>query len=110
MSRTEHHHGTLRDTGLTVSAFILTLPQDKQPDSDDLSWRSVEEWFNEEYYKKALVIDDTVWVADNKAIEDLDSGIFDAEMQEDGSYTYTLQYYNGGCCWEEALLSALGKS
>lgn len=109
MSRTEYHHGTLRDTGLTVSAFILTLPQDKRPDSDDLSWCYLEDWFREEYYGKALVIDDTVWVADNKT-QDPDDGIFEATKNEDGSYSYVLQYYNGGCCWEEALLSALGKS
>lgn len=109
MSRTEYHHGTLRNTGLSVLEYVSALPSRKQPDLNELSYyESLEDWFREEFYGKALIMEGFVWEAEDHEA-DAEAGIFKADLQEDGSYEYVLQYYNGGCSWEEALLVALGK-
>ena len=38
-----------------------------------------------------------------------DDDIFEANLNKDGSISYIVSYYNGGCCFEEALETAIEK-
>ena len=108
MSNKEYHVGTVKNTELGIPEYINTLPQNQRPDPAHLGWMSIEDWFQENMYGFAILIDGEVWTIQDKDLY-IDDSIFDVTKLPDGSYAYTLQFYNGGCSFEEALLSALGR-
>ena len=41
--------------------------------------------------------------------EQEDCDIFEANINDDGTISYTVSYYNGGCCFSEAIRRSLKK-
>jgi hypothetical protein len=69
------------------------------------SW---EECLLEEGCEKYLIVGDKLFVAEYESI-DLDDEIIQATDNKDGSYTFEVKYYNGGCSFSEAIEEALDK-
>lgn len=105
MSRTETHIGKLVPTGLTMNEYIHTLPPKKRPNQDDLSWMTLEEWFQDKYHDKILILDGNVWKIEDKDLTDEDVSF--SIKSSDGSIDYVVQYYNGCTSFEEAIKEAI---
>jgi hypothetical protein len=99
MSDYEHIKGKLKPTNKTVETYVAddTIPS---------YYDSPQEYFNDEYYRKAYVIDGMVYAIESEELDPSDS-IFRASKNNDGSIDFELRYYNGGCCMNEALENAL---
>jgi len=101
MSETETWVGTLKPTGKTVAEYMegkecpsyLNLPDDMM------------EWFTEEFYTSAVVTDGFVYEVERRCLSDQDIAI--SSVNDDGSISFTVSYYNGGCSFDEAIEAAL---
>jgi len=58
-----------------------------------------------DFYETYVVISDIIYKVDMNTKNDYD-GIFEAFLNADGSISFTLKYYNGGCSFNEALEEA----
>lgn len=71
--------------------------------SDNLTYR---EMIYDKYYGKYIIIDDdTIYETNNK--NKTDDNIFFATKTPNGTISYVLQYYNGGCSFCEAFKEAI---
>lgn len=95
MSETEHHIGKLKPTGKRVNEYIgyLKIPS---------YYKSVDEYFRDEFESIACVIDGLVFEIEASNYEDPDD-IFIASKNEDGSIDFQVKYHNGSCGFGEAL-------
>lgn len=59
-------------------------------------------------YKKYHITETAIYSVE-MVNKDPDEDIFHAVKNDDGSYDFTLKYYNGGCSFEEAIEEALDK-
>lgn len=105
MSDYETRTGNLRKTKLSVDEIIYNWLKDNEKpkyyklpeDNNDL--------FRDEFDDKYVLLNDIVFeIINDKDLEDDD--IFELTKNEDGTYSYLLRYYNGGCGFEEALETA----
>lgn len=99
MSATEHTRGRLIPTFKTVEEYL-------EGETYSTSYSSLEEYFKDFYYEAAVLINGYVFEVESKSIEPYDD-IFEAELNDDGSYNFEVKYYNGGCCFSEAIEEAL---
>ena len=63
----------------------------------------------DEGYQEYVAAHGVIYKVDNTEIDPYDD-VYEAEKQPDGSYRYTLKYYNGGCCFSEAIETALERA
>lgn len=70
------------------------------------SW---EEMFYEELYGKYVIHDEdeSIYKIIEKNYEDTEYDIFNAHENKDGTISYEVMYYNGGCSLSEAIVEAL---
>lgn len=74
----------------------------KQLDGYLDSWTEV---IFEELYDKYVVVNDNLYeVLSKRMLENHD--VYSAHRNLDGTISYEVSYYNGGCCFEEALEEA----
>jgi hypothetical protein len=109
MSRTEVHKGKAIPLNMDVFDFLTKhkdLVQSDYKDCDDI----YEVFYNGLTcgYEKYILIDDMVWELDNRELDPY--GFSFAEKNPDGSFNYFVSFYNGGCCLQEAVQDAMGKS
>lgn len=72
------------------------------------SYESYQEQIFDSLYEKYVVVNNEVYkVVEKKDFDDSD--IFDIHDNGDGTYSYDVMYYNGGCCFEEAIEEAFGQ-
>lgn len=65
-------------------------------------WDSWQEDLEEVGYRKFVIHQDDIYeVIQMKDLDDLD--IFNMSKNNDGTFDFTLSYYNGGCCFSEAI-------
>lgn len=100
MSETVHYKGTLKPTGKTILEFIKG---DKIPDYYD----NEKEYFEDEYYQNATLIDNQVYTVEKEDV-DIHDDILNIKKIGD-NFEFEFKYYNGGCCFEEALEYAFKK-
>lgn len=99
MSDTVHYIGKLTPTGKTVKQFVV---DDEIPDYYD----DEEEYFEDKYYRHAVLIDGLVFTAKYEDVNpDLD--IMNSTKNDDGSIDFEVRYYNGGCSFTEAIDEAI---
>ncbi len=98
MSETEHHIGKLKPTGKRINEYIGDA---KIPDY----YKSVAEFFDDEYCERAYVIDGLVFEIEMYDAEEQD--IFTATKNDGGTIDFQVKYYNGGCGFNEALDNAM---
>ena len=101
MSETEHVRGKLIPTNKTTQEFI--------GDIEFYSYHSnAKEYFEDEFYEKAVEIDGKIFIVDKKEIDPYED-IFESKLNDDGSIDFELRYYSGGCGFGEAIDCALEK-
>lgn len=63
------------------------------------------EKLNDVHYGNYVVVDECLYHVIRQS-KDVDDDIFQAEKNEDGSISFTVKYYNGGCSFNEAIEKA----
>jgi hypothetical protein len=114
MSDTEVHKGRViaveskGDLESTAQAIIEEegLSIDKETCNHDGS--AVGE-IGESLYGKYLVVGDVIYKYEEDIKMDPYADIAEASANDDGSINFLVSYYNGGCCLNEAVESALKK-
>ncbi len=103
MSTTEHLKGKLVSTGKSLEDYI----------GDDWMksgiYDSPNEYFDDNYYRAAYLIDGVVFEVANETIVDPDFDIFESKAldSEGKKFEYEIRFYNGGCSHREAIEYAL---
>ncbi len=73
--------------------------------SEDEIYGPYQEMLSDEGYNDFVIYEDNLYeVISRKDMDGMD--IFEISKAEDGTYDFTLSYYNGGCCFSEAIESA----
>jgi len=110
MSDYESHKGKLIPTEYTKEELVYKMVEEAKENSwearyknQDLDEDTIQELFWDiddyvEIYGKIYFVEDTLY--------DPDDDIYDMEENEDGTLSYNLRYYNGGCGFSEALDTA----
>ncbi|MBT2759920.1 hypothetical protein [Paenibacillus sp. ISL-20] len=103
MSETVHYRGILkmieRYNNETLEDQCKRLLDDKElPSYCD----SYEEFFLDENFDKAVIIDGMIYLAEKEAV-DSDSDIFKVKKINDNEIEFEVRYYNGGCSFNEAI-------
>jgi len=92
MSETVHYKGKLIPTGKTMAEF--------DPEIEDI------DMFEDHYYEKAIIVNGLVYEIKYSKVYDYED-IFTSSKNSDGSISFEVKYYNGGCCLGEAIEEAL---
>ena len=101
MSQTDHYKGKLTPTGKTTEEFIGNVLLE-----EGCTYEDAEEYFEDHYYEDAVIHDGMVFTVEKEFIEETDN-IFKSENNSDGSISFEVKYYNGGCGFSEAIEEAL---
>ena len=64
------------------------------------------EYFNDEFQDTAIEINGEVYSVDRDAV-DQENDIYSSIKNDDGTISFEVKYYNGGCGFGEALETAL---
>jgi hypothetical protein len=110
MSRTETHVGKLRkvETGANIEHWCQTYCHSEgfhELASYNDNWT---EQFRDHFYNKFLVTKDAVYEKFDHTETD-DGDVFHMQENPDGTYTFVMQFYNGGTCLDECLEEGLEK-
>ena len=100
MSDYEVHHGKMYPTGKTLTEFLDKHGVEYEPDD-------AMEALYDNFHNKAVLIDSYVWTVDSEELPA--TGFNVVEQNSDGSVSFVMMYYNGGCCFSEALSFAVRK-
>jgi len=105
MSDYETRTGTLRKTELSVNEVVDDwLKYNEKPSYYTLPEDNLE-LLKSELSEKYIAVDDIVLeIINDKNLGDDD--IYELTKNKDGTYSYVLRYYNGGCGFDEALETA----
>jgi hypothetical protein len=107
MSRTEHHLGKLIPVELTGTVEETCKSILKEMDIPESIWfDNFREQLEDECYKKYLVTDDAIYKIESEEIDPYED-IAKATKNEDGSISFEVKYYNGGCGFSEAIEAAI---
>ncbi len=114
MSTTEYHTGELKEIAKDAEGFVNKINRICKERNLTPETMGCEE-FPDEYlyprgsgYKFAYVNNRLFEITSHS--EEMDcSDIMKAIPTENGNIDFTLQFYNGGCCFSEALESAISK-
>jgi hypothetical protein len=105
MSETERWQGKLLpiDTSDGLEETIKRICEDEgwKPCYDGETWLEV---LQDDGYRKYFVQDGNIYAV--KATE-LDDDIFQSTLNEDGTISFVVSYYNGGCSFNGAIKEAL---
>lgn len=99
MSRTETHVGKLIRTNETLESLAegVEIPS---------YYQSLKDWFEDTFNGEKVIHDGVIYNVETKEVVGI--GIYNAEPIEEG-FNITLQFYNGGMCFSEAVEEALNK-
>ena len=103
MSRQETHKGRIKRTGLNLTEWMS-----KNQDLVLFSYKGQDDLYEIFYngltcgYEKFLLLDGEVYeVIENKELDIND--LFEITQNDDGTYSYFVSYWNGGCGFNEAI-------
>lgn len=68
------------------------------------SW---EEMLCDELYDEYVIVDEDIYKIVEKNYRSIDDDVFEAHINNDGTISYEVMYYNGGCSFNEAIEEAL---
>ena len=109
MSDYESHVGKLIPLNKTVEQFI----EDRDIETDIIEYgEGVGGYFNEHYdgwedNEHFVIVNESVYKAEDIQYDPYDCA--EASVNEDGSISYRLSFYNGSGCFSEVLEEAVGK-
>lgn len=107
--------GKIKKLGLTKEEFVNKHKDDFDLDMilkvrgyDIMNTDHLFEYMTECVFKNIYCIgDEVIEILEDNDLGDFD--LFEINKNPDDTYSYVLRYYNGGCCFEEALDRALNK-
>ncbi len=108
MSDTEHNTGTLTEVkpleNETIhdlaKRILVEIEKVKLHDEDYISQ------LQDDFYKKYFIYNEKIYSVKNKRICD-GGDVYNAHENKDGTISFELVFYNGGCSFEEALECAM---
>lgn len=100
MSETEHHKGKLTPTGKTLNEFMADKGEKPSYYDDN------EEWFVNDFSENHALHKLVVYAVEKESIDPYDD-VMMASENEDGTIDFEVKYYNGGCCFHEAIETSL---
>lgn len=109
MSETVYYTGKLTKVAcVSVGAEdqareIMAVKGKTERDSYNDTWL---EQLLDDCYGEYVVIEGRIYAVERQK-KDADDDIFLAEKNEDGSISFTVKYYNGGCSFNEAIVCAM---
>ena len=68
------------------------------------SWQGM---FYDKFYEVYVILSDSIYEIIEKHSKPIDYDIFEASMNKDGTISFNVMYYNGGCSLDEAIEDAL---
>jgi len=110
MSSTKQYKGVLsvvpRDEGVSLEDQMIQILNQagltiKTLDDGSIEY-SIREHFDDEFYRKYVVVDDVIYKVESMGDVSNDD-IFEAHIRPDGKIGYHVMYYNGGCSFDEAI-------
>lgn len=111
MSETEYHYGTVNkySTNPDIESVCKEICKKEGWVLDKSYYDSYQSVVEDMGYDtmKYLIIDDFVWSVDDT---ELDESHFIGNKNKDGSISYNVGYYNGGCSFGEAIEEAIKDS
>lgn len=108
MSEMKHFVGKLIPV-LDKTAEDICRQEYGEEELDDY-YDSWEEMLEDISYRDGyVVIGGDIYITELKEFEDYDS-IFEGEMNADGSISVQAKFYNGGCCFSEAMEKCVEKA
>lgn len=96
MSETVHYKGKLTPTGKDLYEYVEGDDIPQRYDGDKL------EYFEDKYDDFAIIIEGKVFEITGDYVEDIDD-VFKSSDNSDGSISFEVKYYNGGCGFYEAI-------
>lgn len=105
MSETEHKKGKLTPTGKNVENFVNQYLEENNKEIPSY-YDGVLDFFNDEYYKKAIIHNGIVYMVETEELNPYDD-IFTSKENKDLTIDFEVKYYNGGCSFTEAIEYAL---
>lgn len=111
MSQTEVHKGTAYPLGQTVVEFLESHPQLIEDYYKDQVVSDPREVFYNGLncgYDKYVEIGNEVYILDNEQLDEY--GFATGNRNTDGSFSYFVNFYNGGCSLGEAIEQAIKES
>ena len=106
MSYTEHFSGTL--TPIKIKNTLEETAKDIvefQGDKLETYHNNYIDALNDYQYKEYVVLNDKIYKVEMKEFDGEDD-IFESKLNADGSISFELRYYNGGCGFDEAIKEA----
>jgi len=111
MSEMEYRYGKIKKMDVDPLVFAKEKIYDmvKAPPSyyDMTNNKDVMEYFLDEFYEKYLFINNELYEIIEQNSYDNESSRFESKQLEDGTITFNVAYYNGGCSFQEAIDCAL---
>jgi hypothetical protein len=108
----EYRYGKIKKMVVNPLEFAKESIYDmvKEPPSyyDMTDDEDVMEYFLDEFYEKYLFINNELYEIIEQNSYDNESSRFESKQLEDGTITFNVAYYNGGCSFQEAIDFALG--
>lgn len=114
MSETVQYIGKLKpfsaSKGESLTDQLLRFAKSKNEDISDFPTECENEainWMKDRLYEQFLIIDGVLFETEIKYSNTGD--IFFAKVEANGDISFILEFYNGGCCFQEAIEIALNK-
>jgi hypothetical protein len=113
MSEVESKKGTLKSfprfEGETDKDYVLRFIDDagrEIPDYYEKPEENLEELFSDLFYREAVFCNGFIYPVHN-VVDGSEADIFEAVRTDDGDIRFFVQFYNGGCSFDEAIGYAL---
>jgi len=107
MSEMEHYSGILREIPkLENETLEEQCKRLLDVDEIDIHYESYKEMFEDKNYGEYVIYNDLVYEITSRKADPYDD-IFVANKNSDGSISFEVQYYNGGCGYSDAIEIAL---
>lgn len=109
MSEIEHRVGKLIPVKIETSMeeTCKSIIRNMNIEKEDYH-ETYEECLGDEFYGSYVIIDDKLFRVEEEEINPY-ADIFIAEINEDGTYNFTVKYYNGGCSFNEVMGIAMDR-
>jgi hypothetical protein len=107
MSETVHYRGILTEVDMLDNETLEEQCKRILGDVELPSYfKSYQEMLLDQFYQTYIIYDNTLYLVEKENYEP-DEDIFYSKGNEDGTISFEVKYYNGGCGFNEAIEEAL---
>ena len=109
MSEYEQHKGTAKFTPANDAEHLEKICQSI---CENKGWEKAHQdcWLHvleDEGYRTFIISESGIYEIVGESEIDDDGDVFEAETRADGTISFVLRYYNGGCGFDEAFVTAI---